>query len=178
MTKEECVKYLESGVLSPLVEFMDFQLHNGEYGGNDEPTLVMKMRVNSSAGEVITARSVVQLMCSKFTQDCIPFRQEGANEDDGVLMWNRSVEDRTYTFDKQYFIDPFRVKMEAEAYGNKVYTIGDLRRLTSHLSDDDLLVIEIHEGERYEDLYIPTTDLIDGVELDNGKIVREFRLCI
>jgi len=111
MTEQEAINYLESGVLSPLVEFTDFQFHDGEYVGNDEPTLVMKMRINSSAGEVITARSVVQLMCSKFTQDCIPMRQESANEDDGVLIWNTSVEERSYTFDKQYFIDPFRVKM-------------------------------------------------------------------
>lgn len=107
-TVQECIDYLKGGRMSPLVDFTDFVTHMGEYENKAEPTLVMKMIVNSSAGEIITARSVVQLMCTKFTQDCIAMRQEGANEGDGVLIWNDAIVDRPYEFDKKYFIDPFR----------------------------------------------------------------------
>jgi hypothetical protein len=178
VSAKEAIEKLNFGTLSPLVKFSDMTIHDGEFEGEKEVTVVGRMTITASVGEYTTAKSVGELMCSSFSQRCIAIREEGTQEDNGAMVWHPKVHSREIEFDKRYFIDPFRVKMEAEAYGNKVYTIGDLRRLTSHLSDDDLLVIEIHEGERYEDLYTPTTDLIDGVELGNGKIVKEFRLCI
>ena len=61
---------------------------------------------------------------------------------------------------------------------NKILNIGDLREAIKDLSDNDQLVVEIHEGVRGEDLYVPTTDLIEGVRLNDGSVVNEFRLCI
>ena len=60
----------------------------------------------------------------------------------------------------------------------KIYTIGDLRRAIEHFNDDDALVIEIHEGERGEDLYTPSIDIIDGLVMEDGSIINEIRLCI
>lgn len=113
MNEPQAVGYLQDGV-SPLVSFSSFTTHMGEYDGRPEPTLVFKMHINSfnAVGWQVVAQDIVRAMCSKFTQDCIPMREEGASEDDGVLVWNDSVSERPYTFDKQYFIDPYRVDAE------------------------------------------------------------------
>lgn len=55
-----------------------------------------------------------------------------------------------------------------------ILTIGELRQATQHLSDKDVVVVEIHEGERHEDLY--TFYIDDSIELDEGR--REIRFCI
>lgn len=60
----------------------------------------------------------------------------------------------------------------------KIWTIGDLREAISKFDDNDSVVVEIHEGERTEDLYQFTIDSIDGVQLTNGTTISEVRLCI
>lgn len=59
-----------------------------------------------------------------------------------------------------------------------IYTIGDLREAIKDLNDYDALVVEIHEGERSEDLYTPSIDIICNVEMEDGTTIREVRLCI
>lgn len=60
----------------------------------------------------------------------------------------------------------------------KIYTIGQLRDAIKDLEDNDEIVVEIHEGSRSEDLYIPTIDVIHGVVTADGGFVSEVRLCI
>jgi hypothetical protein len=59
-----------------------------------------------------------------------------------------------------------------------IYTIGDLRNAIKDLNDEDALVVEIHEGERGEDLYTPYIDVIEGIKMDDGTTISEVRLCI
>lgn len=59
-----------------------------------------------------------------------------------------------------------------------IATIGQLREAIKDLRDDDELVIEIHEGFRSEDLYVPTIDIIENIEVQGGKFISEVRLCI
>jgi hypothetical protein len=61
---------------------------------------------------------------------------------------------------------------------NKIYTIGELRQALSQFKDDDIVVVEIHEGVRHEDLYDFSIDAIDGVKLTDGTEVSEVRICI
>ena len=61
---------------------------------------------------------------------------------------------------------------------NKIYTIGELRQALSKFKDDDIVVVEIHEGARYEDLYDFSIDSIDGLKLTDGTEVSEVRICI
>lgn len=60
----------------------------------------------------------------------------------------------------------------------KIYTIGELRQALSKFEDNDLVVVEIHEGVRHEDLYDFTIDVIEGVRLIDGSEVSEVRICI
>jgi hypothetical protein len=55
-----------------------------------------------------------------------------------------------------------------------ILTIGELRQGIKHLNDEDIVVVEIHEGERYEDLY--TFYIDDSIQLDEER--REIRICI
>ena len=55
-----------------------------------------------------------------------------------------------------------------------IITIGDLRQAIQHLDDKDIVVVEIHEGERHEDLY--TFYIDDSINLNNT--MREVRICI
>jgi hypothetical protein len=59
-----------------------------------------------------------------------------------------------------------------------IYTIGDLREAIKDLNNYDALVVEIHEGERSEDLYTPSIDIIEGIKMEDGTTIREVRLCI
>jgi hypothetical protein len=59
-----------------------------------------------------------------------------------------------------------------------IYTIGDLRNAIKDLNDEDALVVEIHEGERREDLYTPYIDIIGKVNMADGTAISEVRLCI
>lgn len=61
---------------------------------------------------------------------------------------------------------------------NKVTTIRELREAISQFKDDDQVVVEIHEGVRYEDLYDFTIDEVTGVRLIDGTEISEIRLCI
>jgi hypothetical protein len=60
----------------------------------------------------------------------------------------------------------------------KIYTIGELRKAISEFNDDDIVVVEIHEGIRGEDLYEFDIDVIDGVKLTDGTTISEVRICI
>ena len=55
-----------------------------------------------------------------------------------------------------------------------IITIGDLRQAIQHLDDNDIVVVEIHEGVRQEDLYAFYID--DSINLNNT--MREVRICI
>jgi hypothetical protein len=59
-----------------------------------------------------------------------------------------------------------------------IYTIGDLRNVIQHLDDNDAFVVEINEGERSEDLYTGTIDIINNIQLTDGTTIKEVRLCI
>ena len=59
-----------------------------------------------------------------------------------------------------------------------IYTIGDLRNAIKDLNNEDALVVEIHEGERGEDLYTPYIDIIGKVNMADGTTISEVRLCI
>ena len=61
----------------------------------------------------------------------------------------------------------------------KILTIGDLRQAIQHLDDHDAVVVEIHEGERQEDLYtFYLDDSITIVSDDLNSTRREVRICI
>lgn len=65
----------------------------------------------------------------------------------------------------------------------KISTIGELREAIKAFSDEDQVVVEIHEGMRSEDLYQFYVDSIDGVILVDENMtptntVKEIRLCI
>jgi hypothetical protein len=61
----------------------------------------------------------------------------------------------------------------------KILTIGDLRQAIQHLNDPDVVVVEIHEGERPEDLYtFYLDDSITIVSDDLNSTTREVRICI
>ena len=61
----------------------------------------------------------------------------------------------------------------------KILTIGDLRQAIQHLDDIDEVVVEIHEGERQEDLYtFHIDDSITIVSDDLNSTMREVRICI
>lgn len=59
-----------------------------------------------------------------------------------------------------------------------IMTIKELREALSEYDDKDFVVIEIHEGSRTNDLYNFYVDVIDGIQLTDGNVVREIRLCI
>jgi len=60
----------------------------------------------------------------------------------------------------------------------KIYSIGALRKAISEFNDYDIVVVEIHEGVRGEDLYGFKIDVIDSVKLTNGATISEVRICI
>jgi hypothetical protein len=57
-------------------------------------------------------------------------------------------------------------------------TIKELKEAISNCNDNDKVVIEIHEGIRYENLYDFTIDKIDKIRLQDGTQISEIRLCI
>ena len=60
-----------------------------------------------------------------------------------------------------------------------ILTIGDLRQEIQHLDDNDIVVVEIHEGVRHEDLYtFHIDDSITIVADDLNSTMREVRICI
>jgi hypothetical protein len=71
-----------------------------------------------------------------------------------------------------------REREELNRQASKITTIGQLRDAIVTFDDDDIVVVEIHEGTRSEDLYEFTIDEIEGIKLSMGKIVSEIRICI
>ena len=60
-----------------------------------------------------------------------------------------------------------------------IITIGDLRQAIQHLDDNDIVVVEIHEGERHEDLYtFYIDDSLTIISDDLNSTMREVRICI
>jgi hypothetical protein len=60
-----------------------------------------------------------------------------------------------------------------------ITTIGELREAISHLSDDDLVILEttdLNTGNAV-DLFPFYIDEIEGIQLTDGKIVSEVRFC-
>ena len=57
-------------------------------------------------------------------------------------------------------------------------TIKELKEAIENFNDNDLVVVEIHEGVRYEDLYDFSIDEMTGVCMQDGNIVSEIRICI
>lgn len=55
--------------------------------------------------------------------------------------------------------------------------VKDLIEQLSRFKEDDIVVVEIHEGERNEDLYEFTIDDIE-VKCTDGSSFNEVRLCI
>lgn len=60
----------------------------------------------------------------------------------------------------------------------KIITIGQLRKALEQYNDQDEVVVEIHEGERYEDLYDFYIDFVGGVLREDGTEINEVRFCI
>jgi len=61
----------------------------------------------------------------------------------------------------------------------EISTIGELRESIKDCNDNDIVVVEIHEGIRREDLYNFYVDKIDGItDSENGGHISEIRFCI
>ena len=61
---------------------------------------------------------------------------------------------------------------------SKITTIGELRKAIADFNDNDIVVVEIHEGSRSEDLYEFSVDKVIGLRLTDGTQISEVRLCI
>jgi hypothetical protein len=57
-------------------------------------------------------------------------------------------------------------------------TIAELKKAIENFNDNDIVVVEISEGLRTEDLYDFYMDSVSGVSLTTGDIVNEVRICI
>lgn len=61
---------------------------------------------------------------------------------------------------------------------SRITTIGELKKAIQDFSDDDIVVVEVHEGYRSEGLYEFTVDEIIGIQYINGITISEVRICI
>lgn len=63
--------------------------------------------------------------------------------------------------------------------GETIYRVAELRYLMEGLDDDDQICIETIDLETgdVQDLYPMAVDVIDGIKLTDGSIVREVRFC-
>lgn len=62
--------------------------------------------------------------------------------------------------------------------GRKILTIGEVKELLSDLNDDDIAILEACDANGdTQDLYPMYIDVIEGIELLNGKTVNEVRFC-
>ena len=59
-----------------------------------------------------------------------------------------------------------------------ILTIGNLREAIAHLKNEDIVVVEIHEGERREDLYPFYIDEYTLVADDLNGAIKEVHFCI
>lgn len=57
-------------------------------------------------------------------------------------------------------------------------TIAELKKAIENFNDNDIVVVEISEGVRSEDLYDFYVDSVSGVRFTSGEIVNEVRICI
>ena len=64
-------------------------------------------------------------------------------------------------------------------YGTTLQTVGELRILMEDLDDHDQICVESCDTETgdVEDLFPLSLDVIEGIELTDGTIVREVRYC-
>ena len=74
-----------------------------------------------------------------------------------------------------------KIPMSAEdvSVGETIYRMGELRYLIEGTDDDDQICIETIDLETgdTQDLYPMYVDVIDGIKLTDGSIVREVRFC-
>lgn len=62
--------------------------------------------------------------------------------------------------------------------GDTMYTVGELKEFLNTLDDNDLIVLEaIDDNGDVKDLYPFHMDIIGGIELEDGSIVNEVRIC-
>ena len=54
---------------------------------------------------------------------------------------------------------------------------ADLFEALKDFDDNDAVVIEVHDTELSEDLYVFSIDVIEGVKMQDGTEIREIRLC-
>lgn len=91
--------YSEDEVIKAVKMFIDVDrtmIVNGEYNGEEEPTLVVVGLTTHSHG-VVT--DFVKAMCRVFTQECIPYKMGK-----GELVYHPLYDGDRYDFDEQYFI--------------------------------------------------------------------------
>jgi len=77
---------------------------------------------------------------------------------------------------KNFLISPNKTK--TFIMSNNIFTIAELKQAIQHFNDNDIVVVEIHEGIRHENLYDFYVDSMEGVTLSTGEIVSEVRICI
>lgn len=59
-----------------------------------------------------------------------------------------------------------------------ITTIGELKKAISEFNDNDIVVVEIHEGIRSEDLYEFYIGVWGNIRMEDGSTSNEIRLCI
>jgi hypothetical protein len=79
---------------------------------------------------------------------------------------------------KNFLISPNKTKTFIMSNKKTYCTIAELKQAIKEFNDNDIVVVEIHEGHRNEDLYDFYVDSIQGVSLTTGEIVSEVRICI
>ena len=70
-------------------------------------------------------------------------------------------------------------KVKELMYGTVLQTVGEVRELMQDLDDHDQVCVESCDTETgdVEDLFPLSLDVIEGIELTDGTIVREVRYC-
>ena len=56
-------------------------------------------------------------------------------------------------------------------------TKGELIEALSGYADDDIIVVEVHDTVLHEDLYDFTIDVVEGLQMMDGSVIREIRIC-
>lgn len=77
-------------------------------------------------------------------------------------------------------INPLKVmNVQPEKFEDAIHTVKDLKAFLNTLKDDDQVVLEIIDLETgdVEDLFPFHVDVIDGIELTDGRVVSEIRFC-
>lgn len=84
------------------LQVVDVREDIGQYVDSPEPTAVLLVLCSKE-----TIEEAVRIMCSHFTQECIPFRPF-KDDSNGVLVYNSSYIGEKYVYDSQYFIPFFK----------------------------------------------------------------------